>query len=194
MMRCDDGGGADGTSDQRPSAASVAAFGLAIASAAAMALSAVRFAPDPGGRPSSGSGSNPKGGQQPQPSIDVEYYDSDEDRPRWKDLDNNIDSDNCDSVGECRDNGEQTADVSDGDDGRYVCAEADVEQKRRRPSKMGVSKLGRKAQFPESMNGVAIWDMDDLRATQEWKCPCRDRSSCLSSDRIPITHFYEYRK
>eukprot|EP00965_Chrysotila_dentata_P005138 168430-Pleurochrysis_carterae.AAC.1 len=48
MMRCDDGGGADGASDQRPSAASVAAFGVATAAAAAMALRAVRVAPDPG--------------------------------------------------------------------------------------------------------------------------------------------------
>ena len=34
----------------------------------------------------------------------------------------------------------------------------------------------------------------NLRAAQEWECPCRDRFSCLSPDRLDEGPLYEHRK
>lgn len=55
-------------------------------------------------------------------------------------------------------------------------------------------KLWTKAVFPEGMHGPANWDVANLRAAQQWQCPCADRISCISEDRVPLLHLYEYRK
>eukprot|EP00965_Chrysotila_dentata_P262409 6214561-Pleurochrysis_carterae.AAC.1 len=58
----------------------------------------------------------------------------------------------------------------------------------------GAGKLWTKAEFPEGMKGPANYDMMNLLAAMNWKCPCQDRGSCLSADRVTVVDLYEHRK
>eukprot|EP00965_Chrysotila_dentata_P028632 951606-Pleurochrysis_carterae.AAC.1 len=49
-------------------------------------------------------------------------------------------------------------------------------------------KLWSTAQFPEGMKDAYNSDIDNLVAAQSWCCPCEDRGSCISSDRIRLEH------
>ena len=55
-------------------------------------------------------------------------------------------------------------------------------------------KLWSAKQFPEGMSAAHNWDQDNLIAAQKWECPCTDRSSCISADRIQLTELGWYRK
>ena len=61
-------------------------------------------------------------------------------------------------------------------------------------SSSNAGKLWTAKQFPEGMNGAKNWDIDNLLKAQEWECPCEDRVSCISADRIPITELGWHRK
>ena len=55
-------------------------------------------------------------------------------------------------------------------------------------------KLWTARQFPEGTSAAHNWDQDNLLAAQKWECPCTDRVSCISSDRIQLTELGWYRK
>ena len=58
------------------------------------------------------------------------------------------------------------------------------------------AKLWTTEQFPEGISKKGNnCDPANLHAAQQWHCPCKDRESCLSSDRVPIfPQLYEHRK
>ena len=56
-------------------------------------------------------------------------------------------------------------------------------------------KLWSTQQFPEGTKGAAInSDLANLKAAQEWECPCKDRKSCISVERVGVLELYEHRK
>jgi hypothetical protein len=68
--------------------------------------------------------------------------------------------------------------------------EGPVRKKRSKPH----VHLWTKAHFPEGTNGPANWDMENLKAAQQWECPCKDRRSCIGFERLGLFDLYEYRK
>jgi len=56
------------------------------------------------------------------------------------------------------------------------------------------SKLWTADQFPEGITGAWNWDLENLKAAQEWECPCLDRRNCIGSERISVLELYDYRK
>ena len=61
-------------------------------------------------------------------------------------------------------------------------------------SKHTSRKLWSKQQFPEGTDGAANFTLANLRAAQDWECPCKDRKSCISSDRVDILALYDHRR
>lgn len=59
---------------------------------------------------------------------------------------------------------------------------------------IAAGKLWSLAQFPEGVTGAANWDLANLKAAQDWCCPCTDRRNCIGHERLPVTELYEYRK
>ena len=55
-------------------------------------------------------------------------------------------------------------------------------------------KLWTKAQFPEGMKGPSLFHFGNLQAIQSWSCPCKDRLSCISPDRVNVVELYEARR
>ena len=55
-------------------------------------------------------------------------------------------------------------------------------------------KLWSADQFPEGMTGANNYDLTNLVAAQKWKCPCKDRVSCIGLERLKTMELYEYRK
>lgn len=62
------------------------------------------------------------------------------------------------------------------------------------PGKASAGKLWSTKEFPEGRHGHANWDKKNLAAAQAWECPCTDRVSCLSPDRLQEGPLYVYRK
>ena len=59
---------------------------------------------------------------------------------------------------------------SDGDDNN-----ATSPRRRAHVPKMGAGKLWGKAEYPEGCVPLqSCWDMENLRAAQNWSCPCKD--------------------
>ena len=57
------------------------------------------------------------------------------------------------------------------------------------------SKLWSNEQFPEGSSPLsANWDLANLKAAQEWECPCVDRINCIGSERLDVLKLYEHRK
>ena len=94
---------------------------------------------------------------------------------------------------------ESSATSSDGEgsDGEGVHYESDFDEADDDNStarKPGAGKLWTNALFPEGMEGPSNWDLLNLSAAQEWRCPCPDRS-CLSKERYPKPDpLYDFRK
>ena len=58
----------------------------------------------------------------------------------------------------------------------------------------GAGKLWTSAQFPEGSKGHANWDLQNIAAVQDWKCPCPDQN-CLDRERYPrVDPLYDFRK
>ena len=55
-------------------------------------------------------------------------------------------------------------------------------------------KLWTKEQFPEGCKGAFLWDLENIKAAQEWCCPCKDRFNCIGKDRMGILDLVFYRK
>ena len=56
-------------------------------------------------------------------------------------------------------------------------------------------KLWSSAQFPEGTTGAQNYDAANLKAAQDWSCPCPDRRNCIGQERLPnIFELYEHRK
>eukprot|EP00965_Chrysotila_dentata_P263341 6214813-Pleurochrysis_carterae.AAC.3 len=92
---------------------------------------------------------------------------------------------------ECADN-EDDASVGDADDSAE--AQADKDETGSAPARRA-RKLWSNILFPEGVNGPENYELGNLIAVHEtWLCPCSDRESCLSSDRVNLTALYEYRK
>ena len=89
-----------------------------------------------------------------------------------------------------------SVDEADGEDG-WKSMDCDEEPRVPATGATGNSsgKLWSKAEFPEGCVPIqACWDMENLRAAQAWTCPCADRDSCISEDRLKLLELYEYRK
>ena len=52
-------------------------------------------------------------------------------------------------------------------------------------AKPAASKLWSSAEFPEGTLGGKNYDMANLRAAQNWTCPCKDRRNCIGQERLP---------
>ena len=50
------------------------------------------------------------------------------------------------------------------------------------------------AQFPDGYHPGFVCSMDNLKAAQDWSCPCHDRRNCIGQERIDIFKLYEFRK
>ena len=55
-------------------------------------------------------------------------------------------------------------------------------------------KLWTKEQFPEGTQGAMNWDIENLKAAQDWECPCPDRRNCIGAERIKLLDLAFYRK
>lgn len=60
--------------------------------------------------------------------------------------------------------------------------------------RIGKGKLWSKRQFPEGTDEYKNWDMANLKAAQQWCCPCTDRQSCIGPDRLSVLDLYDHRK
>eukprot|EP00965_Chrysotila_dentata_P219560 6191214-Pleurochrysis_carterae.AAC.1 len=84
---------------------------------------------------------------------------------------------------------EKHGSVEDDDDG-----DSKADPPRRR-GKKGAGKLWSIKQYPEGSVGAANWDMENLYAARNWKCPCTDRDNCIGIERFPkIDPIYDCRK
>ena len=54
--------------------------------------------------------------------------------------------------------------------------------------------LWTKAEFPEGMTGFKNWDLENVKAAQEWECPCPDRRNCIGGERMGLLDLVFYRK
>ena len=55
-------------------------------------------------------------------------------------------------------------------------------------------KLWTKKQFPAGVENSNNWRMENMRAAQEWSCPCLDRTNCIGADRICVLQLYDHRQ
>eukprot|EP00965_Chrysotila_dentata_P244232 6205843-Pleurochrysis_carterae.AAC.4 len=102
-----------------------------------------------------------------------------------------VHSEGKDDWADCADGGvEEEELVQDRDD-----AAADDDDKPGDPRHPSPPKLWSKAeQFPSGCKGPLCYDFVNLFAAQNWECPCTDRASCLSPDRLKGQEIYEHRK
>ena len=72
------------------------------------------------------------------------------------------------------------------------CVPCDVGSSAAPPSSS--AKLWTKKQFPAGVESSNNWRMENLRAAQEWSCPCLDRTNCIGADRICVLRLYDHRQ
>ena len=100
------------------------------------------------------------------------------------------DADNC---SQCSEGGEGSED-SESSDGGEDSTVPSTSARKSKSSTRGGGKLWSSAQFPEGTQGSNNWDLTNLKAAQEWVCPCKDRRNCIGQERLPVTELFEYRK
>ena len=121
----------------------------------------------------------------PSSSMDEECGDASE---RAESSSSSDDSD-CDS------DGEGAYDAADADGADAADADGANESATAAPALASRQKLWTNREFPEGVTPLqSNWDMANLIAAQNWTCPCTDRTSCISADRLTVLQLYEYRK
>ena len=79
--------------------------------------------------------------------------------------------------------------------GSDVAEDAEEEEPSSGGARNSGGKLWGTELFPSGVHGAANWDLANLAAAQKWECPCKDRTSCISAERMPnVLELYEYRK
>lgn len=109
-----------------------------------------------------------------------------------EDFNNSGDESNGDDEGPVqKKRSSEPEDFNNGGDESNDDDEGPVQKKRSKPH----VHLWTRAHFPEGTNGASNWDMENLKAAQQWECPCKDRWSCIGGDgRLGLFDLYEYRK
>ena len=62
------------------------------------------------------------------------------------------------------------------------------------PKATGSGKLWTKKEFPAGVTNPYNWDMQNLKAAQAWRCPCKDRDNCIGEERVCVLKLYDYRQ
>ena len=102
-------------------------------------------------------------------------------------------SNDGDGNGHVDSNGEYYNSASDSEDEDSEDEFADEEESVT-TSSSNKGKLWDNRLFPEGMKGYSCWDWTNCLAAQEWKCPCLDRRSCISRERLRTEDLLIHRK
>ena len=131
----------------------------------------------------------PDGFRPPPPSASERYQYVDDDL--WEDVDEEdssegegqMDTDPDEQSRHSEDDDDEEGDISDSGGGTSG-----------NPSGGSSGKLWGPAQFPEGTRGHAEWDWHNIKAAQEWSCPCKDRRNCIGPERIRTEDLLVHRK